>query len=114
MVMIPSTETQVIQQPKKFAMAEPSKLLTFIKGEPPMNAGKGRRRNPVVTEIYNQLITNRNEWAHLNIPIPDKKTKNNIIASLYSRARKDNLYLSTTSVYNEKTKMFDLWVMLTA
>lgn len=109
----PSVETQIIQNPKKFAIAEPTKLLTFIKGEPPVNSGKGRRRNPVITDIYNGLISNRNEWAHVNIPITNKKQLASIRASLNSRAMKDNLHISTASEFNEKTKMIDLWVMLT-
>jgi hypothetical protein len=113
MPIIPSIETQVSQNPKKFAIAEPTKLLTFIKGEPPVNSGKGRRRNPVITEIYNNLLSNRNEWAHVNIPVTNKKQLASIRASLTARAAKDNLHISTASQFNEKTKMIDLWVMLT-
>jgi hypothetical protein len=112
MPMIASAETQVQQTPQKFAMAEPKKLLTFLKGEPPINAGRGRRRNPVISAVYNELIQNRNTWAHVNIPIADNKTKSSVISSLYSRAAKDNLALSTSSVFNERTKMYDLWVMV--
>jgi hypothetical protein len=114
MPMIASTETQVIQNPQKFAMAEPKKLVTFLKGEPPHNAGRGRRRNPVISAIYNELIQNRNVWAHVNIPITDKKVKSSVISSLYARAAKDNLALSTSSVFNERTKMYDLWVMVSS
>jgi len=112
MPMVASTETQVIQNPQKFAMAEPTKLVTFLKGEPPYNAGRGRRRSPVISAIYNELIRNRNVWAHVNIPITDKKTKASIIGSLYARAAKDNLALSSSSVFNDATKMYDLWVMV--
>jgi len=112
MPMIASTETQIMQTPQKFAMAEPSKLVTFLKGEPPINAGRGRRRNPIISAIYNEIIQNRNVWAHVNIPITDKKAKATVIASLYSRASKDNLALSTSSLFNERTKMYDLWVMV--
>ena len=34
-------------------------------------------------------------------------------ASLYSRAQKDNLRTQTSSAFNQTTKMFDVWVMLT-
>lgn len=108
-----SVQTQIETNPKKFAMAEPTKLLTFIKGEPPVNTGKGRRRNPIVSEIYSTLLVNRNQWAHVNIPITSKKQLESLRISFYNRAKKDNLHISTSSVYNEKTKMFDLWVMLT-
>lgn len=109
-----STETQVHLAPKRFAIAEPSKLLTFLKGEPPVNAGKGRRRNPVITEVYNALIQNRNVWAHINIPITSKEQLAAVRAALYSRAEKDNLTTQTSSLFNDKTKMYDFWVMLTS
>ena len=112
MAIQPSVETQVESNPRKFAIAQPTKLLTKIKGEPPMNSGKGRRRNPVITNIYNELITNRNEWFHVNIPITSKTQLASFRTSLYIRAKKDNLTLSSSSLYNETTKMFDLWVML--
>lgn len=113
MAIQPSIETQIETNPRKFAIAEPSKLVTFIKGEPPVNSGKGRRRNPVITEVYNNLITNRNVWAHVNIPITNKQQLASIRTSLYNRAKKDNLGLATSSMFNDRTKMFDLWVMLT-
>jgi len=109
-----STETQAHLAPKRFAIAEPSKILTFLKGEPPVNAGKGRRRNPVITEIYNALIQNRNVWAHINIPITSREQLGSLRATLYSRAKKDNLLTQTSSLFNEKTKMYDFWVMLTS
>lgn len=113
MAIQPSIETQIETNPRKFAIAEPTKLVTFIKGEPPSSSGKGRRRNPVITEVYNSIITNRNAWAHVNIPITNAKQLNSIRTSLYNRAKKDNLRIATSSLFNEKTKMFDLWVMLT-
>lgn len=112
MAIQPSVETLIQSNPRKYALAEPTKLLTRIKGEPPMNTGKGRRRNPVITTIYNELITNRNEWFHVNIPVTSKEQLASIRTSLYTRARKDNLTLSASSLYNEVTKMFDLWVTL--
>jgi hypothetical protein len=107
-----SVESLIQSNPKKYALAEPTKLLTKIKGEPPMNSGKGRRRNPIITAIYNELITNRNEWFHVNIPVTSKQQLASLRASLSSRALKDNLTLSTTSLFNEATKMFDLWIIL--
>jgi hypothetical protein len=112
MAIQPSVETMIQSNPRKYALAEPSKLLTRIKGEPPMNSGKGRRRNPVITNIYNELITNRNEWFHVNIPITSKEQLSSLRMSLYTRAKKDNLTLSSSSLYNETTKMFDLWIIL--
>lgn len=112
MAIQPSVETLIQSNPRKYALAEPTKLLTRIKGEPPMNSGKGRRRNPVITNIYNELITNRNEWFHVNIPVTSKEQLSSLRVSLYTRAKKDNLTLSTASLYNDTTKMFDLWVML--
>lgn len=108
-----SDETILENSPQKFAMNQVSKLLTPIKGEPPVVSGRGRRRNPVITEIYNSLIVNRNVWFHLNIPITSKKQLASIRTSLYNRAKKDGMSTATSSVYNEKTKMFDMWVMLT-
>ena len=113
MPIIESIETQVNRNPRKFAIAEPTKLLTFIKGEPPVNSGKGRRRNPVISELYSNLLTNRNEWAHVNIPVTSKKQLASLRASLTARAAKDNLRIASASQFNEKTKMIDLWVMLT-
>jgi len=110
MPMIPSFETQVETSPQKFAMNEPKKLVKFIKNEPPHNMGRGRRRNPVVTAIYNELVMRRNEWAHIEIPLPDKKSKQSLVMSLYTRAKKDNLLLESSSLFNETTKMYDLWV----
>jgi hypothetical protein len=110
MPMIPSTQTQVENSPQKFAMNEPKKILKFIKGEPPQNVGKGRKRNPVATAIYNELITNRGQWAHVEVPLPDKKSKQSLVMSLYNRAKKDNLAIESSSLFNETTKMYDLWV----
>lgn len=114
MAMTPSTETLLVQSPQRFALSEPGKLVTYLKGEPPHNVGRGRRRNPIISAIYNEIIQNRNVWAHINIMITDKKAKASIIASLYSRASKDNLSLSTSSVFNDRTKMYDLWVMVSS
>jgi hypothetical protein len=114
MPMVPSNETLVMQRPQKFAVATVTRLLTPIKGEPPMNVGKGRKRNPVVTEMYNHLIVNRNQWFHVNAPITSKKALASMRISLYNRAKKDNMTISTSSLFNEETKMYDLWVMLTA
>lgn len=113
MAIIESIETQIITNPRKFAVAEPTKLLTFIKGEPPVNSGRGRRSNPVITSMYSQLLVNRNVWAHVNVPITNKKQLESLRLSFYHRATKDNLHMSTSSLFNEETKMYDLWVMLT-
>ena len=107
-----SDETKVATQPQKFAMAE-GKAVTFIKGEPPTGI-RGRKSNPVINEIYYSILTNRNVWAHVNIQITSKKQRTSIVASLYNRAKKDNLNLSTRSMFNDRTKTYDLWVMLTA
>lgn len=112
MAIRPSVETQIETNPRKFAIAEPTKLLTRINGEPPTASGRGRRRNPVITNIYNELITNRNVWFHVNIPITSKQQLASIRISLYNRAKKDNLTLSTSSLFSDTTKMFDLWVLL--
>jgi hypothetical protein len=106
-----SDETKIELSPRKFALND-NKVVTFINGEPPAVSGKGRRANPVITEIYSNLMTNRGSWAHVNIPITSKKQKASLIAGLYARAAKDNLSLSTRSLYNERTKLFDLWVMV--
>ena len=112
MPIIPSTETQVINNPKKFAIAAPTKLLTRV-SQPPVGSGKGRKRNPVITAIYAELLNNRNEWFHVNIPLTDKKQVAQLRTSLYSRASKDNLSTETVSRFNDDTKMYDFWVMLT-
>lgn len=112
MPMVPSIETQINNNPNKFAINEPKKLVKFIKSDPPQNVGKGRRRNPIVTAIYNELVVNRNTWAHIEIAIPDKKSKNSLVTSLYNRAKKDNLALESRSIYNDQTKTYDLWVRL--
>ena len=112
MPMIPSIETQLNQNPRKFAVAQPTKLLTRV-SQPPVGSGKGRKRNPVITAIYAELLNNRNEWFHVNIPLTDKKQVAAIRASLYARASKDNLTTESVSRFNEDTKMYDLWVMLT-
>ena len=112
MPMIPSLETQALNTPKKFAIATPTKLLTRV-SQPPMNSGKGRKRNPVVTAIYAELLENRNEWFHVNIPLTDKKQVDSLRAGLYTRAAKDNLTTESVSLFNDETKMYDFWVMLT-
>lgn len=114
MPIIESNETQFNRNPKKFAAAnQPSKLLRRITGEPPMNVGRGKKRNPVISEMYAELLNNRNAWFHVEIPITSKKHLASIRTSLYTRASKDNLHISTTSVFNETTKMYDMWIMLT-
>jgi hypothetical protein len=108
-----SDETRIQQNPERFAIKEPSKVVTFIKGEPPAGVGRGKR-NPIITNIYNALTLRRNEWAHIDIQITNAKQKAAIIASLYARARKDNLYISSRSMFNDRSKTFELWVMLSA
>jgi hypothetical protein len=108
-----SDETRIQQNPERFAIKEPSKVVTFIKGEPPTGV-RGKKRNPVITNIYNAISVRRNEWAHVDIQITNAKQKAAIIASLYARARKDNLYISSRSMFNERSKTFELWVMLSA
>ena len=107
-----SDETRVITNPQKFAITQPSKVVTFINGEPPTGF-RGKRSNPVINNIYAALITNRNQWAHVNIQITNKKQLASIIASLTYRSSKDNLALSTRTMMNEQTKTIELWVMLT-
>lgn len=107
-----STETQMIINPARYAVNDNSKLLTPIKGEPPVNMGRGRRRNPVVTKMYNQMIMSKSQWFHVNVPITSDKQLASIRASLYARSKKDNLTLSTASTFNDTTKMYDLWIML--
>ena len=108
-----SDETRIQQNPERFAIKEPSKVVTFIKGEPPTGV-RGKKRNPVITNIYNAISVRRNECAHVDIQITNAKQKAAIIASLYARARKDNLYVSSRSMFNERSKTFELWVMLSA
>jgi len=110
--ILSSDETVIIRNPGKFALNEETNVVTFIAGEPPAVSGRGRRANPVITEIYAKLITNRGRWAHVNIPITSKKQKGSIVMSLYQRAQKDGLSLSTRSHYNDRTKLHDLWVVL--
>lgn len=107
-----SDETRVITNPQKFAITQPNKILTFINGEPPTGI-RGKRSNPVINSIYNSLMTNRSQWAHLNIQITNKKQLASIISSLTYRSSKDNLALSTRTMMNEQTKTIELWVMLT-
>jgi len=106
-----SDETRVHTQPSKFAITEPSKVVTFIQGEPPTGI-RGKRSNPVIDSIYYALITNRNQWAHVNIQITNKKQLSSIITALNYRSSKDNMGLSTRTMNNERTKTFELWVML--
>lgn len=108
-----SDETRVQQNPERFAIKEPTKVVTFIKGEPPTGV-RGKKRNPVITNIYNAISVRRNEWAHVDIQITNAKQKAGIVSSLYARARKDNLYISSRSIFNERSKTFELWVMLSA
>ncbi len=113
MLVLNSDETRVEQNPARFAIKDTTKVITFIKGEPPTGVGKGRK-NPVITNIYKALTVRRNEWAHVDIAITNAKQKAAIVASLYSRAAKDNLSLSTRSMFNERSKTYELWVMLSA
>ena len=113
MLVLNSDETKVEQNPSRFAIKDATKIVTFIKGEPPTGVGKGRA-NPVITNIYKALTVRRNEWAHIDIAITNTKQKSAIIASLYARAAKDNLHLSSRSMFNERSKTYELWVMLFA
>lgn len=113
MTILKSDETIIEQNPSRFAILQPGKIVTFIKGEPPTGR-KGKRANPVIIQIYTSLIVRRNEWAHVDIAITNAKQKASIIAALYIRARKDNLYLSSRSLFNEQTKTYELWVMVSA
>jgi len=107
-----STETIVQAAPSRYQIAESTPLLTALKGEPPINAGRGRRRNPVITKIYNHLISNRNTWFHVNVPLTSEKQVASMRTSLYARAKKDNLQISTSALFNDETKLFDFWVIL--
>ena len=108
-----SDETKVEQNPTKYAITDSNeKILTFINGEPPTGI-RGRRSNPVINKIYQDLLSKRSVWAHVNIQITSKKQRSSIVTSLYNRAKKDGLYLSTRSMFNEHTKTYELWVMLT-
>lgn len=106
-----SPETQLMTRPQKFAATQINKLLTPVE-EPPLNVGRGRRRNPIYTAIYAQLLENRNQWYHVNIAFVSRKECYNFSNNLYNRALKDVLPLSRSTAYNEKTKTWDLWVML--
>lgn len=106
-----SAETQLMTRPQKFAAAQPSKLLTPV-DEPPFNVSRGRRRNPIYTEVYSQLLQTRNQWFHVNIPFSSNKECRNFANSLYQRSLKDVLKLSRSIAFNEKTKTWDLWLML--
>lgn len=107
-----SDETRIELAPRKFALNEQTKVVTFIPGEPPSISGRGRRANPIIGEIYTNLMTNRKVWAHVNIPITNRKQQASMVAALYARARKDSLSLSTRSYFNDRTKLIDLWVMI--
>lgn len=113
MLVLNSDETKVEQNPARFAIKDATKIVTFIKGEPPTGVGKGRK-NPVITNIYMALAVRRNEWAHVDIAITNSNQKAAIVTSLYSRAAKDNLRLSSRSMFNERSKTYELWVMLSA
>lgn len=107
-----SIETMVEAAPERFAITNDSDLLTPIKGEPPLGLGRGRRRNPIITKIYNTLIASRNQWFHVNVTISTPKQVASLRAALYARAKKDNLEISTSSAFNDKTKLYDFWVIL--
>jgi len=107
-----SSETQLMTRPDKFAVTHTSKLLTAVT-EPPFNVGRGRPRNPIYTAVYAQLLNNQNQWFHVNIAFTSKKDCYNFTNNLYNRARKDVLSLARSTAYNDKTKTWDLWVMLT-
>lgn len=107
-----SMETQVELTPTKFAINPDMKILTPIKGEPPVNLNRGRRRDPILTQIYQQILVNPGQWYHVNISITNKKQLASFRASLSSRAKKDSRTVSTASLFNDKTKIFDLWICL--
>jgi hypothetical protein len=109
---INSVETQVELTPTKFAINSDMKVLTPIKGDPPVNLSRGRRRDPVLTQIYQQIIADQGQWFHVNISFTNKKQLNSFRGSLIHRARKDAKKLSTASLFNDNTKIFDLWIRL--
>jgi hypothetical protein len=106
-----SSETLAVTQPSNYAITS-TELLTPIEGDPPMFIGRGRPRNPITTSVYNHLISHRNVWFHVNLSFTDKKQVGSFRTSLYVRAAKDNLKISSSSMYNESTKTYDVWVIL--
>ncbi len=112
--ILASDETRVMQNPSRFAILDMNKLVTFIKGEPPTISGRGKKANPVISNIYSALIIRRNEWAHIDIAFTSLKQKASFMSSLIHRATKDNLFVSGRSMFNEKTKTFELWVKVTS
>lgn len=108
----PSVETEMMTRPQKYAATQPSRLLTPV-DEPPFNVGRGRRRNPLYSAVYSELLEKRNQWFHVNIAFTSKKDMSNFAMNLYNRARKDELNISRSSAFNERTKTYDLWLMLT-
>ena len=59
MAIIESIETQINRNPARFAIAEPTKLLTFIKGEPPVVLFMGiiKNENPLFIITTSNFIS---------------------------------------------------------
>jgi len=110
--VINSLETQVEQNPTRFAINPDMKILTPIKGDPPFGLNRGRKRDPVLTQIYQEIIGNPGQWYHVNISFTNKKQMNSFRASLALRAKKDSRKLSSATLFNDNTKIFDLWICL--
>jgi len=106
-----STETQLATRPQKFAANQNTKILTRVDA-PPFHVGRGRKRSPLVSLAYAELLENMNTWFHVNIPFATKKEMTNFATNLYNRSQKDNLSLSRSTAYNEVTKTYDLWILL--
>lgn len=107
-----STETQLAMTPLKFAIDPNMKIATPIKGEPPVGVQRGRKLHPVISKLYNQLYDRRDVWFHVNIQFTNKKQMESFKMSLYNRARKDDEYISSCSVFNDDLKVYELWVKM--
>lgn len=105
-----SAETRVILSPLSFDIDPNLKVATPIKGDPP--AGIKKKRHPVITKLYKQLLSRRGTWFHVNIRFTNSDQVNAFRTSLYNRCAKDGERVSTCSMFNEDLDVYEMWVML--
>lgn len=106
-----SDETKVMNNPERYAIDNNPKLLTFIKTEPPTGF-RGKKANPLIDAMYADLLVRRDQWAHVNITITSASQRVSLVNSFVYRAKKDNLTISSRSMYNKETQVYDVWIRL--
>lgn len=107
-----STSTQMIKRPDKFGISDITKLMIPVESLP-MGIKRGRTSDVVKVQMYSHLLENMNQAYYISVPFTTRKDAMNFAQSLYTRARKDGLYLSRRILQDQvKADTWNLWVEL--